>query len=337
MEGVVRVAAVQAEPVWLDLAASVDKAIALIGEAARGGAKLVAFGETFVPGYPWWIWLDSPAAGMAFVPRYAANSMTRDGDEMRRLRRAAADNGVHVVLGFSERDGGSLYMAQAFISDTGELISVRRKLKPTHVERSVYGEGDGSDLQVHSTPLGKLGALNCWEHFQPLSKYAMYSLGEEIHVASWPSFSIYRGAASALGPEVNTAASLMYGVEGQTFVVAACSVIGEAAQALFCDTETKRQLLRAGGGYARIFGPEGTPLAEPLAETEEGILYADLDPALIAIAKSAADPVGHYSRPDVFRLLINRNPTPRTVEAPAEPAAVILHHPDEELSEMISG
>jgi nitrilase len=316
MQNTVRVAAVQAEPAWLDLAAGVDRTIELIGEAAAGGAQLVAFGETFIPGYPWWIWLDSPAAGMRFVPSYAANSMTRDGAEMRRIQDAAAHHGVHVVFGFSERAGGSLYMAQAFLSDTGELISVRRKLKPTHVERAVFGEGDGSDLQVHDTPLGKLGALNCWEHLQPLTKYAMYSLGEEIHVASWPSFSVYRGAAQALGPEVNTAASMIYAVEGQTFVVAPCSVVGAAAQELFCDDDVKRQLLQTGGGFARIYGPEGSPLAAPLPEGEEGILFADLDPALLAIAKSAADPVGHYSRPDVFRLLVNRNPTPKVVETP---------------------
>ena len=316
MQNTVRVAAVQAEPVWLDLNAGVERTIELIGEAAAGGAQLVAFGETFIPGYPWWIWLDSPAAGMRFVPSYAANSMTRDGAEMQRIQDAAAGHGVHVVFGFSERAGGSLYMAQAFVSDTGELISVRRKLKPTHVERAVFGEGDGSDLQVHDTSLGKLGALNCWEHLQPLTKYAMYSLGEEIHVASWPSFSVYRGAAQALGPEVNTAASMMYAVEGQTFVVAPCSVVGAAAQELFCDDDVKRQLLQAGGGFARIYGPEGSPLAEPLPEGEEGILFADLDPALLAIAKSAADPVGHYSRPDVFRLVVNRNPAPRIVETP---------------------
>ncbi|NUR29752.1 MAG: carbon-nitrogen hydrolase family protein [Kribbellaceae bacterium] len=320
MEAPIRVAAVQAEPAWLDLSAGVDQVVGLIGEAAAGGAQLVAFGETFIPGYPWWIWLDSPAAGMAFVPRYAANSMTRDGAEMDRIRDAAAQNRIHVVIGFSERSGGSLYMSQATISDTGEVISVRRKLKPTHVERSLFGEGDGADLQVNDTTLGRIGALCCWEHLQPLSKYAMYSLGEEIHVASWPSFSVYRGAATALGPEVNTAASLMYAVEGQTFVVAPCAVVGPAAQELFCDTDTKRQLLRLGGGYTRIYGPEGTPLAEPLAETEEGILYADLDPALIAIAKSAADPVGHYSRPDVLRLLFNPNPAPRVVQAPPQPA-----------------
>lgn len=314
MQETVRVAAVQAESVWLDLAAGVDKVISLIGEAAAGGAGLVAFPEIFLPGYPWWIWLDSPAAGMAIVARYAANSMTRDGAEMDRVRHAAAEHRIHVVLGFSERAGGSLYMAQAFLSDTGELVSVRRKLKPTHVERSVFGEGDGSDLQVHDTVLGRLGALSCSEHLQPLTKYAMYSQGEEIHVAAWPSFSLYRGAAQALGPEVNTAASLMYAVEGQTFVVAPCAVIGPAAIERFCDTDVKRQLLQLGGGFARIYGPEGSSLAEPLPETAEGILHADLNPDLIAIAKSAADPVGHSSRPDVLRLLVNRNPAPTVVE-----------------------
>jgi aliphatic nitrilase len=315
MSGVVRVAAVQSEPAWLDIEAGIDKVVGLIEDAAAGGAQLVGFPETFVPGYPWWIWLDSPAAGMRYVADYSANSMTRDGEQMQRVQSAAAANRIHVVLGFSERSAsGSLYMAQAFISDTGELISVRRKLKPTHVERSVFGEGDGSDLQVHQTSLGRLGGLNCWEHLQPLTKYAMYSQNEQIHVASWPSFSVYRGAAQALGPEVNTAASMMYAVEGQTFVLAPCAVVGEAALDLFCDSDLKRQLLLPGGGFARIYGPEGSPLAEPLPETAEGLLFADLPFAMIAIAKSAADPVGHYSRPDVTRLLLNRRPNAQVVE-----------------------
>jgi nitrilase len=313
--GPVRVAAVQAEPKWLDLDAGVTQVVDLIAEAAANGAQLIAFGETFIPGYPWWIWLDSPAWGMQFVPRYAANAMTRDGEHMQRIAAAAGRHGIHVVLGFAEKAGGSLYMSQAFIDDTGNIISVRRKLKPTHVERTVFGEGDGSDIQVHDTAIGRLGGLNCWEHFQPLTKYALYSMGEQIHVASWPSFSLYRGAATALGPRVNNAASLMHAVEGQTFVVAPCSVVGQAGQDLWCDTEQKRQLLLKGGGFTRIYGPEGTELAEPLAEDEEGILYADLDFSLIAIAKSAADPVGHYSRPDVFQLLFNPRPNRVVVSA----------------------
>jgi aliphatic nitrilase len=171
MAAVVRVAAVQAEPRWFDLDAGVEQIVNLIGEAAAGGAELVAFPEVFLPGYPWWIWLDSPAWGMRFVARYAENSMARDGAQMARTAAAAADHRVFVVLGFTERSAtGSLYMAQAIIDDAGQVIAVRRKLKPTHAERSVFGEGDGSDIRVHDTRLGRLGALNCAEHIQPLEE-----------------------------------------------------------------------------------------------------------------------------------------------------------------------
>ncbi|MGW7209966.1 nitrilase-related carbon-nitrogen hydrolase [Streptomyces sp. NPDC054837] len=216
-------------------------------------------------------------------------------------------------------------MAQATIDDTGRVLTVRRKLKPTHAERTAFGEGDGSDIQVHETRLGRLGALNCAEHIQPLTKYTMYSKGEQIHVASWPSSSVYRGMATALGPEVNTAVSLVYAVEGQTIVLAPCATVGQAGQDLFCDTDAKRELLLQ-GGFTRIYGPEGSELAKPLPETEEGILYADLDSDLLAIAKSAYDPAGHYSRPDVFRLTFGPRPKERveyvdpTADATAEVA-----------------
>jgi aliphatic nitrilase len=210
-------------------------------------------------------------------------------------------------------------MGQAVISADGTLVGARRKLKPTHVERTVFGEGDGSDLAVYDTALGRLGALCCWEHLQPLTKYAMFSQHEQVHVAAWPSFSVYKGAAYALGPEVNTAASQLYAAEGQVFVLAPCAVVGDAAVELFCDTPVKQQLLQRGGGFARIYGPDGRPLAEPLPEDAEGILYGDIDLTAIPFAKAAADPVGHYSRPDVTRLLLNRTER-RPVEYTAPPA-----------------
>ena len=300
-----KVACVQAAPAWLNLDVAVDKTIHYIEEAARAGAKLIAFPETWIPGYPFHIWLGAPAwaIGRGFVQRYFDNSLSYDTPQAARIVAAVKKNKITVVLGLSERDGGSLYIAQWLIGPDGATIAKRRKLRPTHAERTVFGEGDGSHIAVHDRgDVGRLGALCCWEHLQPLTKYAMFSQHEQLHVAAWPSFSIFEGAAFALGPEVNNGASRQYAVEGQTFVLAPCGVIGQAAQELFADTELKQQLLKRGGGYARIYGPDGRDLAEPLAPTQEGILYADIDYALILAAKNAADPVGHYSRPDVFTL-----------------------------------
>ncbi|HKU36413.1 MAG TPA: nitrilase-related carbon-nitrogen hydrolase, partial [Paenarthrobacter sp.] len=210
----------------------------------------------------------------------------------------------------SERSGGSLYIAQAFVDATGTTRTTRRKLKPTHVERTLFGEGDGSDIQVVDTELGKVGQLACWEHLQPLTKYAMFAQNEQLHIAAWPSFSLFEGAVYALGPEVNVGASRQYAAEGQTFVVAPCGIVGEAGQSLVADTELKKQFLQLGGGHARIFGPDGRSLAEPLPPTQEGIIYADIDYSAILQAKNAADPVGHYSRPDVFKVLFNKTKNP---------------------------
>lgn len=311
VRGMIKVAAVQAAPAFLDLDAGVNKAIALIKDAARQGAHLIAFPECWLPGYPWWAWLDSPAWGMQFVGRHFENCMTADGPEAQRLVTCARENGIWVVMGYSERAAGSLYIAQLIISPDTGIVAARRKLKATHVERTIFGEGDGGDLRVYETELGNLGALCCWEHINPLNRYAMFSQNEQIHVAAWPGFSLYTGKAYALGPEVNLAASRMYAVEGQCFVLAPCGLVSQNMLDEMCDTEAKRDLLRSGGGHAMIFGPDGAPLADALPEDHEGLILAEIDIAMIPYAKAAADPTGHYSRPDVARLLFNphHNPT----------------------------
>ncbi|NDZ11439.1 amidohydrolase [Variovorax sp. WS11] len=301
-----RVAAVQAAPVFLDLDGTLDKTVDLIAQAAAQGVQLLAFPETWAPGYPWWIWLDSPAWGMQFVQRYHDNSLIVGSPEFDRVREAARKHKVWVSLGYSEKAAGSLYIAQALIDDQGKTVQTRRKLKPTHVERTVFGEGDGSDLTVCETAIGNIGSLSCWEHLQPLSKYAMYAQNEQIHCAAWPSFSLYRGAAYALGAEVNNAASQVYAAEGQCFVIAPCATVSAAMSEMLCTDAGKQQMLRVGGGFARIYGPDGAPLGTQLAEDQEGLVVADIDLGMISLAKAAGDPSGHYARPDVTRLLLNK-------------------------------
>ena len=257
---------------------------------------------------------DARGAPLAapFVQRYFDNSLSYDSPLAQKIADAARDNKITVVLGLSERDGGSLYISQWLIGPDGETIAKRRKLRPTHVERTVFGEGDGSHIAVHDrADLGRLGALCCWEHLQPLTKYAMYAQNEQVHVGAWPSFSMYEPFAHALGWETNNAVSKVYAVEGSCFVLAPCAVISREMVEEMCDTEDKRNLVHEGGGHAVIYGPDGNPLAEKLPETSEGIVYATIDLAAIGVAKNAADPVGHYSRPDVVRLLFNNKPAKR--------------------------
>jgi nitrilase len=299
-----RVAVAQIEPVWLDAAATIDKGIAAIEDAARRGAELIAVPEVFVPGYPWWIWHGPMSYAVRYVTRYQANSLARDGVEMRRFARAARDNRIVVVLGFSEYDRGSLYMSQATFSENGELVSVRRKLKPTHVERSIYGDGTGADLQVHDLSVG--------------------------HVASWPNMSNHTDLALSFGPQVTNAVNQTYAVEGQVFVLEAHNPLTQAGVDFFVDDERTRDHLRVGGGCSRIWGPNGECLAQPERDDEECLLVADLDFELIAAARAGADPVGHYSRPDIFQLHINRTPTRHVVEyrhdAPATTARGVHQH-----------
>lgn len=327
-----KAAVVQAAPEFMNLDAGVDKAIDLIRTAADNGARFVAFPECWLPGYPWWAWLSPTAMNVRYFQTYHENCLVVDSPQFQRLAAAASEHGIYLSMGASERDYGSLYISQFLFDDQGKLVKARRKLKPTHMERTIFGEGDGSDLEVSDTALGRIGQLACWEHLQPLSKYAMYSMHEQLHVAAWPSFSLYPQAYT-LGSTLCNALSQVYAAEGQCFVLAPCGIVSDAMIKQMVETPEQAELLLPGGGFAQIYGPDGAPLCEPLPEQEEGLLFADIDFGAISIAKSFADPVGHYSRPDVTRLLLNREARdPVQYQVPAESEIASDEDPEGEVT-----
>ncbi|MFD7845056.1 nitrilase-related carbon-nitrogen hydrolase [Nocardia sp. NPDC059764] len=277
MRTTVRVAAVQAEPSWLRLSDGVDQVVELIRAAAVQGARLVAFPEAFLPGYPWWRWIDTNQWNVEYSTRCRENSMTRDGAEMRAITAAAAAHDIHVVLGFGERQERRIYMSQAVIDDSGQLLSVRRKAGLNSVERKIFASGTPNLPAVHHTPIGKYGALSGQENQRPLLTRALRADEEQIHVAAWPGSP----DGDAVGPESSTTLSRMYALEVGAYVIAPTSVIGDAA---FGGVGSAQRHNGGPAGCARIYGADGGEVVAPLAVGEEGILYADLE-----IAVSLAD------------------------------------------------
>lgn len=313
------IASVQACPVFLNLEASVEKACGLIREAGENGARLAVFPETFLPGYPLWVWFIPAGHTHPLRELYTelhANSISIPGPETARLGEAAAEYGMAVVMGVNERNSEasdtSLYNTLLYLGPDGSVLGRHRKMIPTSGERLVWARGDGSDLEVYSLPFGKLGGLICWENYMPLARYALSAWGEQIHAApTWdrgePWLSTMRHSAK----------------EGRTFVVGAC-------QALHKDDipdrlSFKHRYLETMEGWLNpgcsvIVNPDGKIVAGP-AEEEEAILYAEVEPQELVGPRWQLDVAGHYGRPDIFELVMHRRPTSflRIVEEGAEP------------------
>lgn len=296
-----KVAAVQASPVFLDIKATVEKACHLIEEAARHGAALVVFPETWITGYPVWgrtaLRLNYSLAKKVHARLYK-NSVDIPGPVTERLGQVAQKAGVFVVMGVHERvSSGTLYNTIVFIDSDGQLLGKHRKLVPTYWERQIWGYGDGSTLQVFDTKIGRLGGLVCWENWMPLARYALYAMGEQVHAALWPSAS-----------ETFLLANRNMAYEGKLFVIAACSYATKAM--LPADLELKEQMesypevIQTGG--SAIIGPDAAYLAGPVYD-QETIVYADIHLDQIIEAKHDLDVVGHYARPEVFTLHVNRS------------------------------
>lgn len=299
-----RVAVVQAAPVLFDREATIEKAIGLVGEAARGGAKLVLFPEAFVPAYPrglsFGVVVGSRSAeGRRLFVRYYNNAIEVPSAATERLGAAAREAGIWLAIGVIERDrvGGTLYCTLLYFSPDGALLGKHRKLKPTAAERLVWGEGDGSTLPVFETPLGRLGGLICWENYMPLARTALYTKGVEIYLA--PTADARDGWQSTLQH---------IALEGRCFVLACNQYVTKSmyprdlGPEALSDLELAPEEMCRGG--SAILSPLGDYLAGPLYG-KEGILYADLDPDALAGARFDFDPVGHYARPDVFTFAVD--------------------------------
>ncbi|MFD6397855.1 nitrilase-related carbon-nitrogen hydrolase [Nocardia sp. NPDC060249] len=292
----VRVAAVQAEPKWLNLSAGVEQTIEYIESAERGGAQVIAFPETFLPGFPWWMWLNSVDWGEEFLARYLANALTADGPELRAIAYAARRTGVHVSIGFAERAGHEVFMSQALIDADG-TIAVARKTEPTGLERTVFNAATDGGPLVRDTVHGRIGVLGGADHLRADLRGQMHDQREQIHVAAWSGFTVYYGEGKEWGPDLNTSASVRYAMDGSTHVIAPVAVVPVAGWEVVDARMPERRLLRGGGGVSRIFGPGGLELAAPLAEGAEGLLYADLDLGRAVRPAAAVAPRGERSQP----------------------------------------
>jgi nitrilase len=303
-----RAAAAQFAPVFLNRQATLEKACDLMSEAARQEIRLLAFPESFLPGYPDWVWTVPAGEGAMLYNLYATlveNAIDVPGPETERLCRVAKQTGVFTIIGVNERNreasGGSLYNTLLFIDGNGNLLGKHRKLVPTGGERLVWAPGDGSTLAVFDTSLGKVGGLICWENYMPLARYALYAWGVQVYVAAtWDQGEVWLSSMRHIAKE------------GGMYVIAVGMPLRK--NDIPDDLPFKQRYPAESGpwinaGDSAMIDTTGNILAGPLHEAE-GFVCAELNLARVRGAKFLLDVAGHYGRPDVFHLTVQQKPRP---------------------------
>lgn len=306
MDKVLKVALAQISPVWLDKAATVKKITQTISDAAENKTELIIFGEAFLPGYPFWLAYTDGArwnlkSNKELYAHYVRNAVEINKGDIDAICLLAKKYKMAIYLGIIERaedrGGHSLYCSLVYINEEGAIKSVHRKLQPTYDERLVWAQGDGNGLRVHQLNGFTVGGLNCWENWMPLPRASLYGQGENLHIAVWPG-------------NLNNTEDITRFIarESRSFVISVSSLLG--TDDIPKETPHLKQILEkapktlANGGSC-IAGPDGEWIIEPVVD-KEGLIYASLNFNKVLEERQNFDPVGHYSRPDVTKLHVNR-------------------------------
>ena len=302
-----KVALAQISPVWLDKKQTIQKIKNTIEDASKEKAELIVFGEALLPGYPFWIGLTNGAAWNSSVQKeihahYVQNSITIEKGELDTICKLAKEHHMAIYIGIIERaqnrGGHSIYASLVYINQDGVIKSVHRKLQPTYDERLTWAPGDGHGLQVHPLKNFTIGGLNCWENWMPLPRAALYGQGEDLHVAVWP------------GSDHNTKDITRFiARESRSFVISVSSLMQKSnfpKETPHFDKIIKNAPNTLVNGGSCIAGPDGEWILEPVIN-KEGIFYETLDFSKVLEERQNFDVVGHYSRPDITKLHVNRD------------------------------